>query len=88
MLVVALREFKDFEADVKRQPGEAWEVNEERFESLNATKFGQLVAALKLPKEEEETEEVQQETEGTKSETEETTKAKASKKTTARKGNQ
>ena len=46
MKVKAIKLFEDIQAKVDRKPGDVWEVDEARFESLNSTEFGQLVEAV------------------------------------------
>ena len=50
MKVKAIKLFEDIEAKVDRRPGDVWEVDEARFESLNSTKYGQLVEAVEEKK--------------------------------------
>ena len=53
MLVECIRDFKDMAAGVMRQAGEQYDVDEERFAALNATRYGQLVKAVEAEPEPE-----------------------------------
>lgn len=53
MLVECIRDFRDMAAGVMRQAGEQYDVDEERFAALNATRYGQLVKAVEVAAEAE-----------------------------------
>jgi vacuolar-type H+-ATPase subunit C/Vma6 len=47
MKVQAVKDFYDIEAKANRAKGEKFDVTEERFESLNSTKYGELAKEVK-----------------------------------------
>ena len=55
MIVEAIKYFGDKAEKVDRYPGDQWEVDEDRFEALNATVYGELVKPVgeKDPQKEE-----------------------------------
>ena len=53
MLVECIRDFKDMAAGAMRHQGEQFDVDEGRYEALNATRYGQLVKAVEAAAEAE-----------------------------------
>ncbi len=50
MLIEAVQGFQDYEHDKRwRVPGERWEVTPERFQAINATRWGVLAKAVDEP---------------------------------------
>lgn len=47
MRAKATKDFKDLEAKTLRKAGETFEVTEERFKALNATRYGTLATEVK-----------------------------------------
>ena len=46
MLAEAMTRFRDLEANAYREAGERFEVSRERFDAINGTRYGQLVAEV------------------------------------------
>lgn len=57
MRAKCLRDFRDLDAGVLRKEGDVFEVTPERFDSLNSTKYGELVREVRARKPKEAKEE-------------------------------